>query len=134
MVIEPTAVVLIISLVLIFLLALTLNLKSVKLNKDTYQKALIGIKNNFEDGQYQLVVLNSDKLVDQALKDLKIKGSTMGERLKNCKNLKFNLNQIWQVHKLRNKVAHEVGFQVSKAEAQFVYSSTRDNLKKINAI
>ncbi len=132
---QPITLFLLILVVLLTLLLLAFFKPSqIKLNKVKYQNALLGIKNDFERSQYQLVILNSDKLMDQALRGLRVRGLTMGERLKNSKNLKLNLNQVWQVHKLRNRVAHEVGFKVSRSDAQLAYNSTRDNLKKLNII
>lgn len=133
--IQPITLFLLILVILLILLLLAFFKPSqIKLNKVKYQNALLGIKNDFERSQYQLVILNSDKLMDQALRGLRVRGLTMGERLKNSKNLKLNLNQVWQVHKLRNRVAHEVGFKVSRSDAQLAYNSTRDNLKKLNII
>jgi hypothetical protein len=105
-----------------------------QINKKVYQDGLSAIKLNLEAGQYQMVVMDCDKLMDKALIDFKLKGSTMGQRLKNAKNLSFNLNQVWQVHKLRNQIAHEVGFQVSKKDAENALSLTRANLKKLGLV
>lgn len=133
--IQPITLFLFILVILLTLLLLAFFKPSqIKLNKVKYQNALLGIKNDFERSQYQLVILNSDKLMDQALRGLRVRGLTMGERLKNSKNLKLNLNQVWHIHKLRNRVAHEVGFKVSRSDAQLAYSSKRDNLKKLNVI
>jgi len=63
-------------------------------------------------------LLEADKLLDLGLIDKKIKGKTMGERLKASVKLFDNnlYNEIWQAHKLRNQMVHEdseiLSFQV----------------------
>ncbi|MCA9386883.1 hypothetical protein KC669_02500 [Candidatus Dojkabacteria bacterium] len=55
-------------------------------------------------------LIGADKLLDFALRHKGIKGNTLGERLKNAENhfeKKF-YNSIWDAHKLRNKLVHEV--------------------------
>ena len=72
--------------------------------------------------------------MDSLLKDYKIRGQTMGDRLKNATGLKLNINDAWQVHKIRNKVAHELGFHPSKQDAKLCLSLTSKNLKKLKII
>lgn len=87
-----------------------------------------------EPSSYQLCVLNADKLVDQALRDLGIKGQTMGERLKNSVNMYSNRNGIWTAHKLRNVIAHETNARVSYDEARQALTYFRQALKDLGAI
>lgn len=52
-----------------------------------------------------------DKLMDFYLKNSGLKGETMGERLKNARKLfsRNDYNEIWEAHKMRNKLVHEIG-------------------------
>ena len=61
------------------------------------------------------ILIESDKLLDHVYKNTGIKGQTLGERLKNAKNKypKAQYNSIWEAHKLRNRVAHELDFRTS---------------------
>lgn len=64
------------------------------------------------------IIVHADKLFDHALKKRLIKGNTMSERLIAAKP-KFDkqlYQQIWDAHKARNKIAHEVGFNIPGAE------------------
>ncbi len=83
---------------------------------------------------YQLCVLNADKLLDQALRDLGVKGNTMGERLKNSVSLYSDRNGIWTAHKLRNVIAHEPGATVSYQQAKQALVYFRQALKDLGAI
>ena len=116
----------------IFLLA---NLKlSKKLNKSFYHLQLTKIKKLLEQANYTIVAMESDKLLDSALKELGIRGSAMGERLKNCTSLGLNLNDVWWAHKLRNRAAHEVGYNISAVNANKIVKILEVSLKKLGAI
>jgi hypothetical protein len=78
--------------------------------------------------------MESDKLLDSTLKELGIKGSTMGERLKNSTSLGLNLNDVWWAHKLRNRAAHEVGYNISAVNASKMVKILEVSLKKLGAI
>lgn len=58
--------------------------------------------------QIKLAVIQADNLVDLVLKP-KVKGETMGERLKNGKSyfLAEIYNGAWEGHKVRNQLVHE---------------------------
>ena len=60
------------------------------------------------------ILVEYDKLMDYYLKQLKLPGETMGERLMNARSKfdKETYNKIWTAHKLRNSLVHEFGMQV----------------------
>ncbi len=68
---------------------------------------------------WKLAVIEADKLLD----DLTVKqgffGGTLGERLKNADESLFRtLQDAWEAHKIRNRIAHETGYYLSRREAQ----------------
>lgn len=95
---------------------------------------LTKIKKLLEQANYTIVAMESDKLLDSALKELGIRGSAMGERLKNCTSLGLNLNDVWWAHKLRNRAAHEVGYNISAVNANKIVKILEVSLKKLGAI
>lgn len=71
-------------------------------------------------------IVSADKLVDHVLKLKGFNGETMGERLKSAQNSLSPrvYNGLWNAHKLRNSLVHEVhsevmSFQVKEALGQF---------------
>ena len=58
---------------------------------------------------------DADKLLDFFLKSKRLKGETLGERLKNAQKVfsREDYNALWNAHKLRNKIAHEIDFETS---------------------
>ena len=76
-------------------------------------------------------VLEADKLLDLALHKLGFQGS-FGEKLKRVGKVYFSHEQqVWDAHKLRNQIAHEVGFQVSRERAQGAISIFKQALRDL---
>ncbi len=82
----------------------------------------------------QMVVLNADKLLDQALRERGIKGQTMGERMKTLQGTWSNANAVWSAHKLRNQIAHESDVAVSYDDARRALAAFKQALKDVGAI
>ncbi len=87
-----------------------------------------------EQSSYHMAVLNADKLLDHALKERRIKGETMGERMKTAKDTWSNANSVWSAHKLRNQIAHEHDIQVGYDDARRALAGFKQALKDIGAI
>lgn len=68
-----------------------------------------------DDPQRQ--VIEAEKILDAVLTRRGWKGS-FGDKLKEHGNLLKNVQAVWAAHKLRNRIAHEMGMRVSPAEAQ----------------
>ncbi|HEY0965100.1 MAG TPA: hypothetical protein VGE13_01325 [Candidatus Saccharimonadales bacterium] len=110
---------------------------SSQLNKDSYRSAWLKIEQEVDKDNvpsYQLAFLNADKLLDKALKARGIKGQTMGERMKAYNQQWSNANNIWSAHKIRNKLAHESGFQVDYDTTRRALAVYKQALKDVGAI
>lgn len=62
--------------------------------------------------QLRSAIIKADKTLDTALKDLS-SGEKMAERIVNYKSnwTDEEYNQIWKVHKMRNSIVHDVGYE-----------------------
>ena len=108
-----------------------------KLDVEHYQTAWLKIENELNQNNpasFSLAVLDADKLLDEALRDLRVPGATLGERLKHSSDRFTNLNKIWAAHKLRNQTAHETGFHPSYKQARFALAVFKQALKDLGAI
>lgn len=108
-----------------------------RLNIEFYRAKYLEIKHQLKKDDptsYQLSIINADKLLDQALREKRVNGKTMGERMKNSVNSFSDRNGIWQAHILRNKISHEVGFGLSYQDAVKAMDSFQKALKDIGAI
>ena len=107
------------------------------LNKSKFQTRWLEIEHSLNREQlatYQVAILNADKLLDEALRDRRTKGASMGERMKNATNSWSNANYIWNAHKVRNQLAHEHDYQLTRETALRALSAYKQALKDIGAI
>jgi hypothetical protein len=73
-------------------------------------------------------ILEYDKLLDLCLKEKGLSGS-LGAKMKRYGKAFYSENAIWQAHKLRNKLAHELDFKPSKSELQAAKTAFEKELK-----
>jgi hypothetical protein len=83
--------------------------------------------------QLRQALIKADKTVDTALKDL-VLGETMGERLKNAKDLfdRDVYDKIWKAHKVRNRLVHEADYEPQHFIVKEAIKNLRNGLKGIN--
>jgi hypothetical protein len=62
-------------------------------------------------------VIEADKLLDKVLTARGYIGS-LGDKLKKAGPAFTNINDVWSAHKLRNRIAHELGVKISDDEAK----------------
>ncbi|HEY0964517.1 MAG TPA: hypothetical protein VGE31_01835 [Candidatus Paceibacterota bacterium] len=57
---------------------------------------------------WKLAIIEADIILDEALKERGYGGSSLGERLRNVSPTQLNsLNDAWEAHKIRNRIAHD---------------------------
>ena len=78
-------------------------------------------------------MLNADKLVDQAMKDLVLVATPWGAS-KECKDKFSHRNDLWISHKLRNQLAHEDGVKINYNQARRALAGFKRALKDLGAI
>ena len=130
-------VIVLIGLAILAILALTRGRGRKLLNKDHYRTAWLEIENNINrdnNASYQFAILSADKLLDKALRESGVPGETMGDRLKKSDRLLQDINGVWAAHKMRNRIAHEVGGNINKVVAKRMLSIYKNALKDLGAI
>ena len=76
--------------------------KTVKVWKDILAKI-----HSMNASDWLLAVIHADALMDDILKGMGLPGETMADRLKSLDVSKLkSLDDVWEAHKIRNKVAH----------------------------
>jgi hypothetical protein len=108
-----------------------------QLDVDRYRTSWMTIEQQLVRGEEisgHLVILNADKLLDQALKQRGFKGDTMGERMKSARDTWTSANDVWGAHKLRNRIAHETDIKVSYDTARRALGAYKRALKDVGAI
>lgn len=70
---------------------------------------------------WKLAILEADSMLDKLVKRMNYPGESMGERLQAVEPSDFlTLNDAWEAHKIRNKIAHEHSFNLTKREVKRV--------------
>ena len=72
------------------------------------------------EGDWKLAIIEADSMLEELVDQLGFKGNNLGEKLKSADQDKFkNLSTAWEVHIVRNKIAHEGSeFLLSQHEAK----------------
>ncbi len=108
-----------------------------QLNVQRYQTKWLEIENSVtrdNAASWQLAIINADKLLDQALRERRFRGQTMGERMKSAQKTWKNANHVWGAHKIRNQLAHEVNANVTYDITLRSLSAFKQGLKDLGAI
>lgn len=79
-------------------------------------------------------VTEADKLLDHVLRQQGASGDTMGDRLRSARSRFSNVDGVWRAHKLRNALAHEVGFDLVVPQAKEALSEFERGLKDLGAL
>lgn len=137
----PPAIFLIIALIaiaLFLLVAIVLNGKRThSFDVEEYQTRWLKIENGLiktEPRSYVIAILEADKLLDRAMREINIPGKAMGERLKHADRRFSDINSVWRAHKLRNQLAHEPDFEIDYITTTKALASFRQALKDLGAI
>lgn len=69
-------------------------------------------------------ILEADNVLHMTLTMLRYEGG-LGDQLKKAGARIRNIADVWQAHKLRNRIAHEPGVKVSDQEAQRAVDTIR---------
>lgn len=72
-------------------------------------------------------LLEADKLLDFVLKKKGYQG-TVADKLRKAEKAFSHKDHVWEAHKLRNRAAHEVGFEVTENETRKAISYIKQAL------
>ncbi len=109
--------------------------KTSHIKRDYFVKRWGDLQNLLSSAEgMKLAVIEADKLLDEALKQLRFKGGTMGERMVSAQKSFKKADSVWMAHKLRNKIVHETDFAPKKHHIQQALLSFRQALRDLGAL
>jgi hypothetical protein len=92
------------------------------LSKKRSIKAWRKIERHFfagDDNSLKLALIDADNTLNEALRLAGFRGENLGDRLKNIDESQMpNVQDLWEVHKLRNRIAHEPDFKINREIAE----------------
>lgn len=88
------------------------------------------------ENDWRLAILEADNMLDDLMTQLGFQGQNLGDKLKDANQDSFRmLSTAWEVHNIRNKVAHEGSdFSLSRQEAKRIIASYEDIFKNFGFI
>ena len=82
----------------------------------------------------KMAVVQADNILNDALRYAGIRGSNLGDRLKNIKHGQIpNIEDVWAAHKLRNEIAHGTNFSLKRDAAERALATYETALKNLGA-
>ncbi len=91
--------------------------------------------NSPREAEWKFAVIEADKLTDEMLKSAGYQGETMGERLINIdKSQMESLEGLWEAHKLRNRIVHDVNSYMRYSEVKRAVNLYEAALKELGVI
>ncbi|MDI6820972.1 MAG: hypothetical protein QMD65_02210 [Patescibacteria group bacterium] len=108
-------------------------LKDEKLKKkwvDTMIKANISPPNS-----YIIAIIEADKIMDEVLQRLGLKGAHTADRLEALVSWDLkSVDNLWHVHRIRNEIVHTPGFNLSHQDAKEVLDGYELFLKEVGVL
>jgi hypothetical protein len=108
------------------------------LPKEAAKKEWAKIEEHFyrgDDNDLKIAVIEADKLLEEALREAGVRGTHLGDRLKNIKPAQLpNLDEIWQAHRLRNDIVHQSTFKLKRDLAERALAIYETTLKQFGLL
>ena len=110
----------------------------VKLSAGPYRARWTEILNHMESAkewEWKFAVIEADKLADLVLKRAGFAGESMGDRLVNIQDGQItSLQDLWDAHKVRNNLAHNVDYFLRYTEARRAIEKYQRFLEEMGVI
>ncbi len=103
------------------------------LNK-SWQRVVLRLQKG-DEANLRMALIEADNLFDDLLKQIRLPGESMADRLKNINSAQIpNIDEIWSAHKLRNNIVHNHDYPVTKSEIEFAIRAYEKALKELEYI
>lgn len=88
-----------------------------------------------DEANLKLAIIEADKILDEVLKIAGYKGENMSDRLKQINSAQIsNIEEIWQAHKIRNRIVHEPDFHIPRGEAWMLIEIYKKSLQELGLL
>jgi hypothetical protein len=87
-----------------------------------------------KSAEWPQLIIEADAMLDEALKQARFKGRTMGERLVAAQRRLSDNDKVWFGHKLKNKIAHQEITRLYKKDVQSALMGFRTALHDLGRL
>lgn len=125
-----------IPLIIVFFAIIAVQNLSPKFDKTFYRDKWKEIEMMSKAGETYAhhAVTEADKLFAAALKRLHFRGETTADRMRSAASSLKNNEDVWEAHKLRNKLVHDASFKVKSRDVKRALASYHRALKTLGAL
>jgi len=111
-------------------------LKPVTANVNPQWERILNHTESLNDNDWRLAIIEADIMLGGLVDVLGVQGETMADKLKAIEKSDFTtIDQAWEAHKIRNKVAHEgSAFVINQREAKRVIDLYRQVFEEFKII
>ena len=103
-----------------------------KIEKD-WKKTRIRLETGLES-EYKLAIIEADNMLNEMLARMNIQGDGLGGKLENIANsILDNVEEVKQVHKVRNNIIHDPNYKISLEQAKQVLDVFEKAFKSLDA-
>ena len=88
-----------------------------------------------DENDLKVAIIEADQALDNAMRNAGVLGTNLGDRLKKVKPSQLpNIEDVWQAHKLRNRIAHEGDMVIKRDVAERALTVYREALESLGAL
>jgi len=88
-----------------------------------------------KEAEWKFAVIEADKLTDLVLQRAGFQGETMGDRMLSIQEEQLiSLGDLWDAHKIRNRLVHDVDYFLRYTEAKQAIDRYEKALRELGAI
>jgi len=85
--------------------------------------------------EYKLAVIEADSFFNRILEKMGYAGESLGERLKKVPDgVLLNIDDIWEAHKIRNNIVHDLNYRLTQRTAEEVLRIYEEALKNLEIL
>ncbi len=105
-------------------------------DKNIREWSLIVLKSrNPDENERKFAIIAADALIERILELAGYHGDNLGDRLKKIESSDLDsLNDLWEAHKIRNRIAHEASYRLSQEDAARAIACFEKTLKELKYI
>lgn len=108
--------------------------KERKINVGGWQE-IVKLAESGQEASWRMAVIEADKFFEEVLRRLGYSGENFNERLNQVHPTEIeNLNELWNAHRIRNSLSHDVTFKLSEGEAKKAVAAYERAMKSLEVI
>lgn len=98
-------------------------------------KDIAKLSESGQEASWRLAVIEADKFFEQVLRRLGYSGENFSERLNQVHPTDIeNINDVWDAHRVRNSLSHDVNFKLSEGEAKKAIAAYEKAMKDLEVM